>query len=265
MAGLLVAGFWMRALKWRYALGAGEHAVGLFFLSKLGGNWSPARVGEFAPLLVRPSARNAAWIVFDRVVEVWWTLLLGILGVAWLLPEWMTGWGALFVGYLLATVVGLVLLARLRIPAGNPDTGGVRGLWGKALRLAGALHNEVRELRLRLLGVSVLTLAAKLTDIYAVVALCAAFGYGVGFLLVCAARCAHGLLSAVPITPDATGVPYVAQGWLLHTYGGMPLAQITAALALEVLAINLILYGCFLVGARNLPARTTVKSNNPTR
>lgn len=264
MVVLIVAGFWVRAYKWRYALGPGEHAVGLFFLSKLGGAWSPARVGEFAPLLVRPSARNAAWIVFDRIVEVWWTLALGLLGVAWLVPAWNVVWAMAGLTYGLLTLLALVVLARMRIPEGNPEAGGFRGVWGKALRLAATLHGEVQVLRLRLLGVSVLTFVGKLTDIFAVVALCAAFGYDVRFLLVCAARCAHGLLSAVPITPDATGVPYAAQGWLLHAYGGMPLAVITAALALEVLAINLLLYGSFLVGARNLPARPTVKDDNPT-
>lgn len=247
---LILAGFWIRAFKWRYALGPGEHAVGLFFLSKFAGNWSPARVGEFAPLLVRPGARNAAWIVLDRAVEVWWTLALGILGVAWLFPQYRIALLTVGLVYIALTAVTLVVLARLRLPIIPPDA---TGLWAKLLRLCHMLHAEIVVLRARFVGVVILTVLSKLTDIYAVVALCFAFGYNVGFLLVCAARCAHGLLSAIPVTPDATGVPYVAQGWLLHTYGGMTLPDITAALAVEVLAINLLLYLSFLAAARNLP------------
>jgi len=82
-----------------------------------------------------------------------------------------------------------------------------------------------------------LTLTAKATDIIAVMCLCRAFGYAAGFLLVSAARCAHALVSALPLTPDATGVPYLAQAALLHREAGMPPEVLTAALALEALLI----------------------------
>lgn len=248
MAGLILAGFWIRAWKWRYALGAGNQGVLLFFLAKTAGNWTPGRAGELAPLLLQRhrNTRVAAWIGLDRVVEIGWTLGLGLLGavaVQAVSP---------------AVAIALVVLGSLFV-------GAIGFLWSRAAGSDATAHSEERQAGWRghLLGfarqlrrelvlfggklpfVMMLTALAKVTDVVAVILLCEAFGYGASFLLVCAARCAHGLVSAIPVTPDATGVPFVAAAWLLHAHAEIPYDTLTAALGLEVLAINAILWACF--------------------
>ena len=82
-ACLTINATWLRALKWRYALGPGHNAVGLFFMSKATGNWSPGRLGEFAPMALRRhrTPKIGAWIMLDRVLEIAVTLGLGLMGL----------------------------------------------------------------------------------------------------------------------------------------------------------------------------------------
>lgn len=244
MLAVLTAGFWIRAWKWRYVLGPGQNAMGIFFLAKVAGNFSPGRVGELAPLLIKRhrNPRVAAWIVTDRVLEAALTLAFGLLGV-WFLG--MLAWPLV----LAVTTAGLALTAvaaylayrsDLLTPLGErwPE-----GSWRRRLvRLLIELHEETRRLGAKAPLVLLITVVGKVLDIYVGVFLCVAFGYDVSFLLMCAARCAHALVSAIPITPDTTGVPFAAAAVLIHRYAGMPYEALTAALGLEVLIINLVLW-----------------------
>jgi hypothetical protein len=247
MTILIVAGFWIRAAKWRYVLGPGQQGILLFFLAKTAGNWTPGRAGELAPLLLKRhrSARVAAWIGLDRVVEVAWTLALGLAGVAWL--GLVAPWVWIPLG-LVSLTVGVFTYIGLKGRSGEGPADPEARTEGWRARLVSVLGNIRVELILfarKMPLVMTLTFLAKLTDVYAVVYLCEAFGYAAGILLVCAARCAHGLVSAIPVTPDATGVPYVAAAWFLHQYAGIPFETLTAALALEAIVINAILWACF--------------------
>lgn len=254
MALLILTGFWIRAWKWRYALGAGSNGIGLFFLAKMAGNWSPGRVGELAPLLLRShrNLRVAAWILADRAIEVAFTLWMGLLGLAALGHFPWTGAFALT----LATVLGL-LFGRARLPqpgSARLDTlPAPQTLRGHAHRWILLIYREIHTLGShKLPAILLITFIAKLTDVYTVVLLCNAFGYDASFLLVCAARCAHALVSGIPVTPDATGVPYMAAGYFLHQFAGIPAATLIAALALEAGAINLLLWLSSLVGLMGL-------------
>lgn len=245
MALLIVAGFWIRAVKWGHALGPGQSGVFLFFLAKTAGHWTPGRAGELAPLLLRDhrNVRIAAWIGLDRAVEVAWTLGLGVLGVAAigvLSPAAAAG----------LLVAGAALAAALwwwcaTVSLADADEKTASNWSRRLLRLLQRLRREVALFKRKLPGIMALTATAKLTDIIAVILLCDAFSYDVSFLLVCAARCAHGLVSAIPVTPDATGAPFVAAAWLLHKHAGVPFDVLTAALALEVAVITAILWGSF--------------------
>lgn len=256
MMALLLTGFWIRAWKWRYALGKGQNAVGLFFLAKVAGNLSPGRIGELTPLLLRRhrNARVAAWIILDRIIEVACTLALGLLGVAvlgllgWTAIAFLTGIG------LLAGVVGLYVVYRNNVRQGAPAQVRPDSWRQRALDVIAQLRCETRILGTGLPLILLITLAGKTLDIYAVILLCKAFGYSPSFLLVCAARCAHALISGIPVTPDATGVPFVAAAYFLHEFAGIPYATLTAALALEVLVINALLWLSFLAAARDLRA-----------
>lgn len=247
MALWILAGFLIRAWKWHRALGPGSRGVFLFFLAKTAGNWTPGRAGELAPLLLKEhqNARVAAWIGLDRAVEVAFTLLMGVAGVASLGLLGPGGWRGGIGGLLLLLVLGVCLwrvaphlAARVR-----------GGILARAVHIVRRLVEEAWLLRHALPMAALLTFFAKLTDIYAVILLCRAFGYDADFLLVCAARCAHGLVSAIPFTPDATGVPFVAAAWLLHEHAEIPYDVLTAALALEVIAINAILWICFCIAS----------------
>jgi len=254
MGTLILSGFWTRAWKWRYALGAGNNGIGLFFLAKMAGNWSPGRVGELAPLLLGPhrTPRVAAWILADRAIEIAFTLWLGLLGLAALGDLLWPGAIAMILVTGLGLFMGRTLLRRQEAPGleGLPAPQTIRG---HAQRWARLLYHEIRLLgRNKLPGILLITLAAKLTDIYTVVFLCRAFGYDASFLLVCAARCAHALVSGVPVTPDATGVPYMAAGYVLRQYAGIPAATLTAALALEAGVINLLLWLSSMAGLAGL-------------
>lgn len=260
MTLLIVAGFWIRAAKWRYALGAGQQGILLFFLAKTAGNWTPGRAGELAPLLLKRhrNARVAAWIGLDRVVEVAWTLGLGLAGVAYL--GLVAPWAWIPIG-LIALALGVFVFLGLtggleEVPAVAVEP--TRDWRSRLLSIVQKIRVELFLFARKMPLIMTLTFVAKLTDVYAVVYLCKAFGYSAGLLLVCAARCAHGLVSAIPVTPDATGVPYVAAAWFLYEYAGIPFETLTAALALEAIVINAILWACFcLVSARRWSTKST--------
>jgi hypothetical protein len=261
MTAFIVAGFWVRALKWRYVLGPGRSAMGLFFLAKMAGTWTPARVGELSPLFLKKhrSAAVAAWIGYDRVVEVLFTLILGFLGVASLgMVNWpvvavlsVVGAGTLAVMLGLLSRKGWLEWLQQRCPDASLRLRGVR--------LLDALHEETVALGSKTPVVLIITLSAKVMDVYAVMLLCQAFGYEVPFLLVCAARCAHALVSAVPLTPDVTGVPFAAQAAPLHHYAGIPGETLFVALGLEFAIINLVQCLSFGIGLVDLRRDTEKK------
>jgi len=250
MTALFGAGYWIRAWKWHCVLGRGQQGLFLFFLAKTAGNWTPGRAGELAPLLLRRhrNARVAAWIALDRVVEVAWTLGLGLLGAAaiGLVPWWavalLSGAGAALLGLGWHGLTRGWLRFRNAKAEPAPTT-----LRARAGRFAGTVRRELVRFGAKMPLIMASTALAKLTDVYAVILLCRAFGYDASFLLVSAARCAHALVSAVPVTPDATGVPFLAAAWCLHTYADIPYDTLTVALALEVVVINGILWACFCI------------------
>ncbi len=258
MVALLLAGFALRAWKWRHALGPDRQAVALFFVSRLAGAWSPGRLGELAPLLLprHRNARVATWILADRLLEAGLTILLGLLALG-MLGALSPAWQAVLWAVVLAgAAAGGIWLLRLPPPQVRELADAQGNGWRNRARALGALlRHEVYRLRGKAWPIVTLTLAAKLTDLYAVVLLCAAFSHAVGFWVVCAARCAHALVAMLPLTPDATGVPFVAAAWWLHEYGGIPYPTLTVALGMEVAIINVMLWALTGVAALGLRPR----------
>ncbi len=236
LAALLTgAGAILRMWKWRRALGSERHAIGIYFLSRSGGVWSPARVGEFLPLLWRRhrNSRVAGWILFDRVAEIAVTLLLGLAGLAviHLLPA-----------PALASVIALVAAA---------DVCGVylltRSDWLRALarrlregsRLCTAISaladtaGEFRGFLARPPDLVSMTVVAKCLDLYAVTLIFRALGAPVSGALVAAAKCALAVISYLPITPMTTGIPHTVQGWIMHESAAIQPATVAASVAIE--------------------------------
>lgn len=253
MTLLIIAGFWLRAWKWRYALGPGQHGAALFFIAKMAGNWTPGRAGEFSPLLLpkHRSASVAAWILADRLLEIYLTLVFGVAGLA--AVDLLSPRAAAAAAITLLAAAGAAAAALFwRYPAQGPAEA---PSWAQKIRAAlRTLHHEFRSLGFKSPLIFAITLLAKITDIFAVIVLCRAFDYSASFLLVCAARCAHALVSAIPLTPDATGVPYAAAAYVLHESAAIPYPVLTIALGIEVAIINGVLWSSFLAGAASLYA-----------
>lgn len=234
-AMLTGAGAVTRMWKWRRALGAQRHSLGLYFLSRSGGVWSPARVGEFLPLLWKRhrNARVAAWILFDRVLEVIVTLAFGLVGLAFvrLLP--LGAFAAVAAATVLAAAFGVYALTRRelldRIAARAPAESRLRAV---LIGLSGT-SGEIRAYLHRPLGLAGLTVAAKVFDVYSVVLIFHALHVDVRFTLIAAAKCALALVSYVPITPMTTGIPHAVQGWMMFESAGVRPETVVASVGIE--------------------------------
>ena len=246
-AGLLLAGNWLRALKWRYALDAGNEAFGLYFMSKASAEWTPGRLGEFAPLLLRRhrTSRMTAWIALDRVIEIVATLILGLAGavVTRLLPVGV-GIGVVVVG----CVVGAILFSWGSSIAVR-QAGDVVTKLQRLRRFVVELISEAKSFRAKLPLAAVLTIAPKMIDLAAVAIVFAAFGYAPGFWLLAAAKCALAAVAFFPLTPLATGLPHLTQASLLHHAAGIPSAELAAAIGVEVAMVTGLLWTSFAVAS----------------
>lgn len=241
---------WGRALKWRVALGREACAVSLFFLSKAGGNLSPARLGEFFPLVLPlyRNVRTGAWIFADRMVEASATVFLGCCGLLFMLiqkqvPFELKKFLLMFLGtsgLLLAVLVGFSFLFS-RVAQKPLDKFPLSGnsFRKKFLRVLDELQMFWRQMPL----ISSLTLFFTAVDVFAGVFLYGAFGFALSFWLVAVASALHGIVSISPVTPSATGIPYVAAGTLLHLIGGVPYEAVAGAVVVHVVIVNLVFWG----------------------
>jgi hypothetical protein len=247
MVVLLFVAQWLRALKWLYALGGGQGVVGAHFVSKAAGEWSPARLGEFAPLLMKNhrNTRMAAWIAVDRLLEMAATLALGLLGLVGLSLEnkfALVGFGAM----LLATIVAIFwLMGHERLfssmAARFPD-GSKRG---RGWRLVAAISAEVRQTRGLLPFTGALTLLASFLDLAVGYFLWVCLGYPLDFLILAAAKGLHAVVSAIPLTPGATGVPYFSTAMLFHEIGGVPEGVLATGIGLSIAATAFVFWTSF--------------------
>lgn len=251
-AGMMLcetAGVWLRAFKWRLALGPGQGAVGLFFVSKGAGNLSPGRVGELSPLLLpgRRSARLGAWIVLDRLLESSVTLTLGMIGFLALdaNPRWLAAIAATFV---LLVALPLAALTRGNLLARIAAWSRPGSLLCRAARLGVTLSDAIRALRRRVPAAVLITIAAGFLELTGGVLLYRSFGQSITVFMAAAGKCANGLVGAVPFTPAPTGIPHMATGVVLHELGGVPVDVLAAAVALHVVAVTLLFWSSFAVG-----------------
>ncbi len=251
MFALMIAGQVLRSLKWRYALGPGQHAFRAFAVSKVGGEWSPGRVGEFAPLMFarHRSTRVAAWIVADRVFEMAATLGIGIAGLLLIRAANRGYMLAAVTGVLALVAIGLALLTRRR--------------WIDAIARRLPPDSRARRYALLLVGVSEelltfarsapvlfsVTLVAGVIDLAVGYSLYLAFGFAVPFAVLAAAKGLHAVTSAIPITPNATGIPYFAAAALLHEVGGVSPGALAASVGISVIASQLVLWSSFALAA----------------
>ena len=258
------AGLWTRALKWRLTLGPGRSAYHLFFLSKAAGGWSPGRVGELAPLLLRNhrTPRMAAWIVVDRLLEIAATLGLGLIGLI-ALRQPQHGMVLTTIAALAVLVIGpLFVLTRRTLfiwLAGRSSAG---SLVHRACMLLAAMSDEIFLLGRRIPAASAMTVVASCLDVAVGILLYRSFGFHVGFALLATVQCAHGIASAMPFTPNATGVPYLVAAGLLYTIGGIPKEVLAVAVGLRMVAVNIIFWSSFGLGMARRSTRQRAKAGS---
>lgn len=251
-AAISVGATLLRIGKWRIALGRDAHPVGLFFLSRVTGVWSPGRIGEFLPLLWKRhrNARVGAWILLDRVLEIIASLALGIVGLGFTGLVTMPIYIVIAIATAMGCVGGALLLAR----HDWMDVVARRFAEGTKLRyIADALTQtsvEIRALWRMTPGLFGVTFVAKVADLYAVVLIFAALGVKVGFMLTAASKCALALVSFVPITPMATGVPHAVQGWMMHADTGVPPEITVASVGIEAALMLIIFSATVLIASK---------------
>ena len=257
-----LAALGLRALKWRIALGPNANALQACFLSKGGGNLTPARLGEFAPLLTTThrSARVGAWIIFDRVIEASATLVIGLAGLAVVLGvtqgSALALWSLLF---LAALIGGLFLLSNRNVRlvlAGSAPAHTFRARMAALLETTG---KELVSLRERAGILIVLTIAASLLDLVLGFVLFLSFGLTVGLAVLALAQLVHALTSTIPLAPNATGIPYAAAAVVLVEVAGVPLEIMAAVIGVRILLASGVFWACFLF-AVNAQPRSPVAS-----
>jgi len=265
MVGVNAAVIWVRALKWRLVLGAGQNAIGLHFVSKIAGGYSPARLGELAPLAFQRhrTARMGAWILVDRLLETGATLGLGLFGV---IALQLTQWGivaAFAAAALLLVAVPFYVFTRRRLFVWLAERTRERSLVHKVSALLAAMSDEIRGLGRHVPIASAITVLATSLDILVAIMLYLAFGHWVAFALLATVQCAHGITSALPFLPNATGVPYLVAAGLLYTMGGVPEEVLATAVGVNMVVANGLLWTFFGLTAGDLrrrPARGGIVS-----
>lgn len=270
MAAVLACALAVRVLKWRLVLGPRSGATALYFVAKAGGDWSPGRVGELAPLMLRPyrTARVGAWIVTDRLLEMAATLGLGALGiVAFGLKSGMPAVGPMPQAriYNMLVYVAAALIVLVAAPAVILTRRGLfvfLARWlerrprfrrlSKAASLLVDVSTEVRGFGAKLPMASAMTFLATALDIVVSMLLYRSFGYTLTFMLLAAVQCAHALASAFPFTPNATGVPYLVAAGLLFEVAGVPMDVLGASVGVSIAVTNVVFWGAFVFGIRGL-------------
>jgi hypothetical protein len=251
-AGIIFVATWMRIWKWRLALGKGQHAVGLYLMSKATGNVTPGRLGEFAPMVIRDhrTAKVGAWILFDRIVEILVTIALGLYGLAMIdllsrgqliATTVLTIAGSLF-GVYLVTHRGMFLWIANRFREG----GFLHRLWTLLASISEEVYLFVKSLPV----VLPITIITKAMDLFAVVLVFRAIESLPSFALMAASKCALAIVSFVPITPTATGVPHGTQAWLMNHVAQIPVDVLVAGIGIEVAIVSGTFWFSVGIGAR---------------
>lgn len=241
---IIFASGWARAGKWRYALGPGHNATGIYFLSKVSAEWSPGRLGEFSPMVLKKhrTPKIGAWIMFDRLLEIAVTLALGLYGLAAIRVFSTPAYLAISTGVIAAFVFGVYLLTRrelfLRLAVRLKD-----GSWPhRFTMLFAAISDELFSFSKRLPVMLIITVLTKCADLLAVSLVFRAFSYTVSFSLVAAAKCALAIVSFLPVTPVATGLPHVTQAGIMNYIQDIPFDALAAAIGVEVAIVSLALW-----------------------
>jgi SAM-dependent methyltransferase/uncharacterized membrane protein YbhN (UPF0104 family) len=248
---LEVSGWGIRILKWYVALGPHSNAMAAFFISKGGGNITPGRVGEFSPILLKSfrSGKMGAWIVLDRILEASATLILGLAGLILVLGISSGDATPFWIGGLLGLMgTGYALLFYAPWTKWLPDT----GLLNRIKNILIQAQREAKLLTTKLPWLTGLTFAATLMDLTIGYILYRSFGFTVSFAVLALAQCVHAIVSTIPLTPNATGIPYVAAAAILHQEAGIPIDVLTLAILVRFSIVTVLFWPGVMMAIHSL-------------
>jgi hypothetical protein len=231
---------WLRILKWRYALGPGQHALGLFIMSKATGDLTPGRLGEFAPMVIKNhrTAKIGAWIMFDRIIEILATITLGLYGLVTINLLSQNQLTLVFIATAIATIMGIYFITHRSIFLWMAKKVRDGSLLHRLFTILAAINLEIFMFMRSLPFISLITIVTKAMDLFAVMTIFQALGAFPSFGLTAASKCALAIVGFVPITPTATGVPHSTQFWLMNTIGDIPGEALVVGIGIEVIIVS---------------------------
>jgi hypothetical protein len=118
----------------------------------------------------------------------------------------------------------------------------------RTARFLAASSGEVVQLKSKLWIAAALTGLCTVLDLVTGLLAYKSLGYDLPFALIGVVQCAHGVITAVPFLPNATGVPYVLVGMLVNQVAGVPYAVIAASVTVNVLLTNTVFWLSFGIG-----------------
>jgi SAM-dependent methyltransferase/uncharacterized membrane protein YbhN (UPF0104 family) len=251
LGALELSGWAIRIIKWQIALGAGSNAMAAFFISKGGGNLTPGRVGELSPILLKSfrTGKMGAWIVLDRILEASATLLIGLAGLVFVLGITSGGTTPFWIGGLLFIMaMGYALLFYAPWTKWLPET----GILNRIKDLLIQAQQEAKLLTSKLPWLTGLTFCATLMDLTIGFILYKSFGFTVSFAVLALAQCVHAIVSTLPITPNATGIPYVAAAAILHQEAGIPIDVLTLAILVRFSIVTILFWPGVMMAVHSL-------------
>jgi uncharacterized protein (TIRG00374 family) len=254
---------WFRVGKWHIALPGETEITRLAFLSKAGGNLSPGRIGEFSPLLLQRfrSHKIGAWILLDRLLEAAATLILGLIGI--LAVVGIADGNVLLIAscalLLAILILSYTLMQESIIKRIHQRFQGIPPL-NKLFAALVSVSRELRDMRPKIPLFLSMTLAATALDIIIAYLLCKSLGFDIPLTLLALVQVVHAITSVIPLTPNATGVPYAAAATLLHQIGGMTLQALALNIALRMLLGNAVFWSSFLIGIRTTTSTSETKA-----
>ncbi len=230
----------------------------LFFSSKAFGDLSPARIGEFAPLLSGKyrGGKVAALLLVDRFFEAYATLSYGALGILLLRFQDLrviVGGGVV----LLALCVTFVLLASTPFWERVQESVECRPVLARGVRIITAVSRGFDTFRHLSWFLWTISMMATALGLFFFQLLFMSVGVQVSWPLVATMVCVAAIAALIAFTPWGLGIVEAPLWWLGRTYGIPPEGMAAFYVLVRVIPLSSIwlLYGLTLLIGRYREAR----------
>jgi len=253
---LTVTAHFLRVFKWYVVLRDqynGLEVIILFFSSKAFGDLSPARLGEFAPLLSGRyrSGKVAALLLVDRFFEAYATLFFGAIGFSLLRFRDMRIIGG-GVAIFLALSVTFALLASARSWEGVQRTFGQWPVLAGGLRIIVAVSRGFGTFRHLSWMLWLISMIATALGLFFFQVLFLSVGVQVSWPLVATMVCVAAIAALIAFTPWGLGIVEAPLWWLGRLYGLPPEGMGAFYVLVRIIPLSSIwlLYGLALLVSR---------------